>query len=158
MATTVDKVRRNFAWRVESIATTSDICGRRFFEVDPRDLGRTESGGLERGFFVTWLSSEPQQAVTDQWQWVTNNRFAVEVLYTPVRGWTDSHDLVLSDRWDLIRTLRDDTLYVGTSDTDSTSDLDLIERWFEGDEFIIEPDSEVFVYRQTWRCTIRETR
>lgn len=158
MATTLDKVLRNFAWRISSITPTSTICGKRFFEFDPRDIGRTESGGTERGFFVTWGGSEPQQAVTDQWQWVTDSQVIVEVMYSPTRGWTDSHELVLNDRWDLIKTLRDDSLYVGYSDDATTDDLNLIERWFVGDDYVVEPDAEVFIYRQTWRVTVRETR
>ena len=158
MATTLDKVLINFQWRIEAIDATSTISGKRFFRFDPRDLGRTESGGLERGFFVTWLGSEPQQAVTDQWQWVCSHRFMIEVMYAPIRGWQESHELVLSDRWDLIKALRDDSLYVGFSDDNSTTDLDLIDRYFEGDGLDIEPDAEVFIYRQNWRCTVRETR
>lgn len=158
MATTLDKVLLNFQWRISSIAPTSTICGKGFFLKDPRDLANGESTGLERGFQVTWAGSEPQQAVTDQWQWVCNHRFIVEVLYSPTRGWQESHELVLSDRWDLIKALRDDALFVGYDADNAATDLDVIDRWFEGDDFAVDPDASVFIYSQIWRATVRETR
>lgn len=155
MATTLDKIFQNFIYRIEAITPTSNICGKNFNRLDPKQIALNESAGLERNFVITYLGSDSDDTPTDEAIRTAEHKFLVQVLYNPGRGWEVAHELILNDRHDLIKALRDDAKFDGYDSSHTTDAIRLHGRIRENDEIDMS-DPDVWVYRAIWKCYITE--
>ena len=155
MATKLHHVFQNFIYRIESITPTSTICGKNFYRLDTKQIAIDESSGLERSFIISWLGSGDDDIPTDQDIRVSEHKFLVQVVYWPGRGWETAHELILQDRHDLIKCLRDDAKFCGYDAEHSTDALRLFGRVRDSDEIDMS-DPDVWVLRMIWKCYIAD--
>lgn len=155
MAATAHLVSRNFAYHIES--TTATVSGRRFRE-NPRPFVLSDdlSPGTERSFTIRPLRSARLDAVTDGYCRISDWLFELEMAYTGNRDLVALTDIMAQDSHDLIKLLRMDTSWTGYSKTNSATDIGLLDRDFEGQEFNL-VDTTTAYLRQSWRCKIKET-
>lgn len=165
MSATANLVHANFVWRISAIDPTSTACGKdRFFPIDPRASRGTDprtSSGLMRGFAVTWRSAGELNQVGGMGisdtgpHRVSEHVFDVDVYYSTKLSWVDVQQLMLSDRHDIIASLRQPSTWVGYDSSHTTTALGLANRFLESEESTVEEDT--IAMRQTWRCVIEET-
>jgi len=157
MAATAHLVARNIAWRIEQTPpTATDTASRRKFRENPRPLVVTDnqSSGMERSFVVRPLRSAALDAVTNKRARISDWSFELEVTYTSKRTLVAATDIMCQDAHDLVKLLRHDDSFKGYSDAQSATDIGLLDRMLEGQEFIVRDD--VSYLRQAWRCKIKE--
>lgn len=128
MATTLHRVMQNFVWRLEAITPTSDISSKPFLSLDRTKTNEGDSAGLERSFLLSWLGRGPEEEATDQYQLSAEHEWQLDVFYWAGRGYETTHEIILQDQFDIVKTLRNDALYVGYADDHSTDDLSIIDR------------------------------
>lgn len=157
MASLVQLVRKNIIWRISKITPTSAISARLFVEHDrahqrPADM----SSGTSRGFYVQYLRGGQ---VLETSNMITRERFhyfEVVVAYSNKRGLTDFHDLMISDSFDIVGSLRQDDTWTGYDDSHTTTDVGIQNRVLEG-EAVEDNGENTFFLRQTWEHLIQET-
>lgn len=155
MATQLDKILQNFVWRIEQIAPTSTLETKLFRSFDPWKLKGQESSGLQRGFFVTWAGSEADLDVQDGATRTAKHRIAVSVIYAPQVPYLQVQQLVVLDRHDLLKQLRNPDSWKGYSDSNPTDELGLNSR-FRTEDSLDAEDRQGWVYQSTWECTVYE--
>lgn len=158
MSTQLQRLIGNFVWRLESLSPTA--AGLPFRVYDPikfgGDLGN-ETGNTRR-FVVTWLEAEEDQDVTEGYSRTAYHYLELLVLYPTAIG---SHDaiqrMMLSDRHDIIKQLRNPALWVGYDADNPTTDLGLLNRWRVSDRLSFEgDDDQLWELRMRWRCQVTE--
>lgn len=162
MASSANLVLDNFYWRIEAITPTSSVVGRRAFRrIDTLDIDPAQSSGLSRGFRVAWVASDEEHQVSGEgitdglYNRAATHTFEVEVYYSTKLKWTDLHTVVLSDRHDLTKQLRDPDTWVGYNASNTTTDIGIYDRIRESDELDTD-DPGYWVLRQSWRVIINE--
>lgn len=148
-------VFQNFAWRIEAISPTAQAGIGPFRMVDP-EIADVETL-RHRSFALFWESSDEDAGPTDLYDRWAVHTFTLEVYYRAGdQGIPNSkaHTLILADRDDICRTLRDPDLWAGTSDAASSTEIGLKDRRRVGDE--LERDEDTYTYRATWECHVRE--
>lgn len=156
MAAQAHLVRKNFVWRIEAVTPTETTLARRasFTEVDPLRIDPEQSSGYQRAFSVQWQGSEGDQ-LDDLLLRQQSHMYAVEVYYSTKLKYDDLHDIILQDRHDITKTLRNPSNVIGYSDAQSSTDIGVGGRWFDSDEIVREDN--LWTYRAMWRVTITET-
>lgn len=130
MPATANLVLRNFRWRIEQTTPTSNISDRPFRWLDT-EIVDPEDSPLTRTFTVMWQEDEPPEigsSVIDVTERESNHSFLVAVNYPHEYKLYDRQQMMLLDRHDLIKTLRDDRLYFGYSQNHPNDDLRLWNR------------------------------
>jgi hypothetical protein len=155
MATTLHRVPENFIYQVEQIVPTYQ--GRtvprfRSFEPDGGEQVPEATGGL-RMFFVEWLSSGPDGGATMEPLRESEHLVQLHVEYPFVLKWEEMHMLVLQDRHDLIKRLRDPQYFVGYKGSTSGA-TGMFARWRLRD--LLDKTTRLWRYSSQWRCTVRE--
>jgi hypothetical protein len=152
-----DAALRNLKWRIESTAPTHQHPRRPFRWADPRRVGPADQPAV-RLFHVRWLGEEDAgDSVTDAVERRALHRYEVVVDYAADYGWLTLMDVVLQDRHDLIKTLRDPRQYVGTSATDATADIGLQSRHVTAASMDIDDDIGLATLRIEVECEVWET-
>lgn len=158
MASRADSVLRNFRWRVESTAPTHQRPLKPFRWIDPR---RVDSDGspTTRLFHVQWLDGDDDRdaSVTDMVERRAVHRFQLDVLYPREYESMLLQEIVLQDRHDIIKALRDDRLWVGTSAADPLSDIGLKSRTLGSPTEMVDGETNTPTLRMIWECEIWET-
>lgn len=152
MSATAHLVARNFRWRLERMSPTASSRNRFKWQdrIDP-----DQSPGTIRAFNVTWLGSESAHEVEDKTGQCKAHKFQLDVAYP--RDTLDPEPLqnmMLQDRFDAIKDLRDSAYWTGHAD-DSSADLGLYDREFERDERL-DVSPYTTLWRSVWRCLIWE--
>lgn len=156
MGSQADRVLRNFSWRVRSIAPTHQRPGKRFAWYDPRRLD-SDASPVCRLFNVRWLGDDDDgSSVTDMVERRALHRYRLDVLYPDEHESMLQQEIILQDRHDLIKALRDDRLWVGTSADDPAADIGLQSRRNLPSE-LIDDDTSTSTLRMVWECEIWET-
>lgn len=157
MGSCADLVLQNFYWRLESIAPTNPITGRGFVRYDPHLLDADVSSGLIRAFTVSWDSADSFQDVTDIEDRVAQHIYTVEVVY-PIEKFkhAELQYILLQDRHDIIKVLRDSALFIGHDHLNSTTNIGLWSRFLITDE-LRRPVPTTWALTQRWRCDIKES-
>lgn len=125
-------VYQNFILRIEQISPTSTLERRRFVHYDPDHIMAEDSDGLQRAVVVKWEGSEEDTGITDMAQREAEHKIIVSVAYPGTWPWDRLHEIVASDRNDLIKQLRDPAKYVGIQGNE-TLDVGLQRRWRNND-------------------------
>lgn len=130
MADELSRVLDNYNWRMEAVSPRSTIGIESFRAIDPLGVEPGESDGLTRCFWVEWLGSGPGHTTEDSIMRVADHAIVVSVVYSHDYRWQDRHKLMVSDRHDILKALRDDSKWVGYSDTNSSTDIKLKDRQY----------------------------
>lgn len=134
MSTSAHRLIGNIAYWASRLVPTNTTVRNRFEEYDPlRGQAADGTGGL-RKFYVEWRASEEDVGASD-----ADNREAwhnvwLHVEYPTALTFTDLQILVLQDRHDLIKQLRDATTRVGYDASHAATDIGLIRRIVAGVE------------------------
>jgi|ETNvirenome_6_85_1030632.scaffolds.fasta_scaffold09918_3 hypothetical protein len=159
MAATAHLVAKNFAYHIERTTPTGtgNATNRKWRE-NPRPLVLTDplSPGTERSFTVRPVRSARLDDVTHKEARISDWFFELEVAYTSNRTLVALVDIMAQDSHDLVKLLRTDDNFTGYSRAQSATDIGLMDREFEGQEFVFQ-DENVSYLRQAWRCKIKET-
>lgn len=159
MATSAHLVLDNFYWRIETITPTNlTDCRNYYREIDGNTIKQDFPDGTAgiRRFFVEWTDSDSDVDATDHDNREAHHNFIVTVCYPGSSlPWRRLHKLILQDRHDLIKQLRDDDNKVGYNASNTTTDIGLMHRFRGGDELIKEED-EIWRLRIQFRCLIEE--
>jgi hypothetical protein len=156
MASAANLVLANFYWRVESLSPTDTTTSKKFLRYDPHLLDADVSSGLMRAFTVTWGNSSEIIDPSDITERTAEHEFTLEIVY-PIEKFKhyELQCIVLKDRHDLIKKLRDPDYYNGVSSTATTTTTGLWARAIISDT--LKQDSPTtWVLSQKWRCTINE--
>lgn len=158
MAATAQLVFENFIWRIESKTPT---------DTSVLTEGFLYSSGYKvpeetrpRSFSVLWNSSgEDAMAggdpiVEDLSGRIADHQYTVEVYYRAEFGDRDLQKVILLDRHDIAKQLRDPALFVGYDDDNSSASLGVCDRKRVSDE--IERGEVVWTYRSVWALIISE--
>ena len=151
----LSEIYDNFVWRIESISP-SNAQAREKFRHNDVPLYMTEEQSLaDRLVSVYWESGDEVQEFSDLTRRWSDVDLTVEVAYDATRDLDKLHALMLSDRNQIIKDLRDPAKFVGYNSSNAVTDIGLKNRVFTGDE--LDRDRETkWILRQTWRCTIEE--
>lgn len=146
---------RNLLWRMESITPTDTDPARGFLFYSPRDFNPETARGTVRSFTLFWDGSDPDDEPTDITERVADHQFTVEVAYSTDYPLDKLNELVLSDRNDILKTLRDTDGFVGVSDAQPTKATGIWSRVRTRDE-LDRGNSNIWYLRIVWRCKIQE--
>jgi len=155
MATTLHRVRQNFAYQLGQIAPTSTIVGRRFLEVDTLRLDpQGNNVGRARDFTVAWDGSRQDREPTDGYLREALHGYELRCSYPTALG-TESaiNDAIVQDRHDWIERLRPQLYYVGYAG-DASGATGLMRRTRVRDYLI--KDGPVWVCVYEFECLVRE--
>ena len=156
MATSMHRVRQNFAYQLEQIAPTSTIVARGFLEVDTLRLdAQGNASGRARDFTIAWDSARGDLEPTDGYRREAVHSYLLRVSYPTILGSEgDIMDAIAQDRHDAIERLRPQTYYVGYSADAPTTDVGLMRRTRLRDYLIKE--GPVWVHAYEFECLVRE--
>lgn len=154
MSSKADLVLENIYWRVESIDPSHS--GQGFRPIDPAKLTPEQLADGERLFWVDWVDEElPEDGVSDIYERIAPHRFELRVIYSAC-DLQKRQKKALQDRHDIIKALRDTTLFVGYEAGNASADTGLIARWVRRVERTDETEgADTMVY--SLECTIQET-
>lgn len=157
MASTVDLALENLRWRVEAITPTHTRPGRSFEHVDP-ERHSPDASPICRWFTVRWTEETPQESaddVTDLAERVAVHTFELRVEYNHEYSLSLRQEIMLRDRHDLVKALRDPALFIGYGPKNLTDDIGLWSRIVTGVQLEQEyEDTDTMLY--TVECIIRE--
>lgn len=155
MATSLHRVRQNFAYQLEQISPTSTIVGRPFLCVDRLKLdAQGNSTGRARDCTVLWNGSRQDREPTDWYAREALHEYVVRVSYPTALGTeAEINDAIAQDRHDLIERLRTQTYFVGYAGS-TTTDVGLMRRTRVRD--VLDTDGPVWVHTYEFECLIRE--
>jgi len=158
MASQADRVLHNFRWRIEGTAPTHQRPRKPFRWMDLAQMDMDNHPAL-RLFQVRWLSEgrDDGDSVTDLAERRALHRYAIEVYYAADYDLATIQEIVLQDRHDLLKTLRDPRLFVGTGSGDSTSDVGLVARRSVGIRTDFNDEERIIILRLEYECEIWET-
>tara|TARA_Y100000310_G_scaffold227841_1_gene230119 strand:- start:556 stop:1035 length:480 start_codon:yes stop_codon:yes gene_type:complete len=156
MAATAHLVARNFAYHIEKTSPTAEATARQWRE-NPRPFVLSDdlSSGTERSFTIRPIRSLRLDAVTDGYARYSDWMFELEIAYTSNRSLVSLTDIMAQDAHDLVKLLRMDSSFTGYSAAQPTTDIGLIDREFEGQEFVLLGETTALL-RQAWRVKIKE--
>jgi hypothetical protein len=128
MATLLDKVVENLAWRTEQVTTTCTLVEQGFTRYDSTKHGKwppseRQASGWMRVVRVRWAGSGPDIEATDGFQREADHTFQAIVCYPVVLPEDEMWRLVLLDRHDLIKQWRNASKVVGYDDDHTTTAL-----------------------------------
>lgn len=135
MTTSIHRLIGNFEYHISSIVPTNTTVKNRFESYDPMKDNVPDSSAGCRKFYVEYMSSESEGGATDivsREAWHTVN---VHIEYPCRFGFNDTQIMILQDRHQVIKKLRDTTSWVGYRDltgTDATANIGLIHRLSAG--------------------------
>jgi len=153
MANELLSVYQNFVWRMESITPTCTKSAESFQRMDPQITDPSESTALTRSFSVAYDGSGRAGELEDLWARMGNHTFILEVNYVDL-SWADLQEIVIQDRGDTIKTLRDPASWVGTSAAASDTQIGLFDRQYVRNEVINQ--GSFWTNRFEFACTVRE--
>ncbi len=159
MASTANLVLDNFIWRIEGISPTVDAAVPFKYLDGPHTAPLASS--RDRVFDVQWEGSADAHTVDGQpITAVDNNRitdhvFVVTVRYPAEQNQRGVSKRALEDRHDILKRLRDGSLWVGYDDNNTATDLGLHNRYRTEDK--LELDDNTWTYTSQWTCTIEES-
>jgi hypothetical protein len=158
MASQADRVLRNFRWRIESTAPTHQRPRKPFRWMDLAQMDPDNHPAL-RLFQVRWLGEgqDDGDSVTDLAERRALHRYGIEVFYAADYDLEVIQEIILQDRHDLLKTLRDPRLFVGTGSGDSTSDVGLQARRSVGIRTDFDDEERSIILRLEYECEIWET-
>ena len=148
------QVFKNIVWRIGALSPTSVLASERFRHLDNPTRQGEDQSLADRSFQIYFDSSERVETYSDlahRWNDVT---YVMEFGYKAERLQGNFHQLLLDDRNDLLKLLRDPANYSGYSDDNSTDDIGLKNRVFDGDE--LEREGPTWIYRMRWIHKIEE--
>ena len=139
MATSLHRVFANFVLRIEDITPTNVRVGggKPFRQFDP--LGETpdNSSGWIRRFFVERLGADADDGGTDNAHREADHRYQLVVLYPDATGrHQDREEIMAQDRHDILKQMRDTSLWDGFASTSDTTDIGIWRRYAGGDEVV----------------------
>jgi hypothetical protein len=108
-----------------------------------------------RSFRIAWQGTGGIEEPSDVTSRIMTHRFLIEFYYSVELNDDDIHNIVSSDRNDIIKLLRDTDSYNGTSSTEQTTNIGLYSRKLKSDE--LDNDGDVWIYSQSWECVIMES-
>lgn len=156
MASSLHRVRQNFAYQMAQISPTSTIVGRGFLIVDELRLGpEGNATGRARDFTVEWVGAAQDREPTDGYVREAVHEYRMRVSYPTILGTQQQiMDAIAQDRHDVIERLRPQTYYVGYAGSAST-DVGLMRRTRTRD--YLSTDGPVWVHVYEFDCLVRET-
>lgn len=156
MATSIQHVVENFVWRLQALVMTDATSGRKL-RLNDRPLATSAdlSSGMTRTFILYWDGASPSLEPTDMFARWADHTFTLEVAYSTSPALDALLKLILRDRHDITKALRDHALWTGYDDDNSATEIGLEERKLLRD--VLDRSSSVTWYlRQTWECRIQE--
>jgi cytochrome oxidase Cu insertion factor (SCO1/SenC/PrrC family) len=157
MATSLHRVYDGFIWRMETITPTNDDVRQKFVAFDPAKETPSNASGWFRKFYIDWRDSKGDFAATNVVQRESIHYFLITIYYPVVRSeWARMHHIVLQDRHDIIKQLRDDTKRRGYNADNTTTDVGLYQRRRNGDQ-LIKDDPKLWRLLMEWECKILES-
>lgn len=156
MASTADLVLKNICWTIESITPTHSRPDKNFRWFDRTSFDPESSAGIVRLFSVLWQNQSEELGITDTEDREANHTYVISVAYPP-DGYRLSllQEIILQDRHDIIKALRDPNSWDGYNSKNTTTDIGLYNREFKSAE-MIEVNDSVWELRLTVICTIKE--
>ena len=151
----LDQVIENFIWRIEAITPDEPLPDQGFRYYDDEDFDPDE-GDVARVVQVQWISSDENTGTTDLQGREAVHEFLVSVGYSVSYKERLLGKIIAKDRHQLCKTLRDDRLWKGYNDSNTTTDIKLWSRDRVRDE-IDRSETHTWYYRAIWQCTIRES-
>jgi hypothetical protein len=147
----------NFVWRIQNIAPTSAIVTKKFlFNDSPGNFNPDQSSGTCRVFTVRYESGGEIHEPCDGTGYTRDLVFAVDVAYSTEIKLNLFSELVLSDERNLIKCLRDDAKWQGTSDDNPTTNIGLWRRILMGST-LDKTDAVTSYLKQKWACQVWES-
>lgn len=156
MTAAVDLVYKNFVWRIENLSPTNQTVGKKFLSSNFDRVSPGQSSGTTRNFNLSWNGSASPGLVEDWSERIAQHSFTLWVAYsTDYKNQSDLFGIILQDRHDLIKELRDSDHWLGYSADYSTTNIGLFNRYFQRDS--IDASNEVTWYlKQEYQCDILE--
>lgn len=154
MATQLHRILENFEWRLETLTPTTGKT--KFKVVDPINDDIGDHSGSFRRFYVEWESSQEDLTMTDGYSRRAEHSIRLTVFYpaSKARSHKDLRSIILQDRHDIIKRLRDTQYYNGFNADNSSTDLGLEYRQRLDDE--LTTGEHLWVFEMTFECTIEE--
>ena len=156
MATSAHYVYSNFVWRLETLTPTGTVGNlrSRFVSYDPL---RDDAAAMpsSRNFTVSWTGSAIDESPTDLYDRVAEHSYEIEIHYDPTLKWQTLQEIILQDRHDISKRLRDPAYFVGYDASHSSTEIYLKNRIRTGDSLV--RDATLVTLRQQYRCMIWET-
>jgi hypothetical protein len=154
MATNLHRILQNFQWRIAT--TTPTAGGRPFRLVDPLADEIENTTGSLRKFYVAWSGSEEDLDLTDGYDRQAEHAISTVFHYPDAtfENYGNLRDLVLQDRHDLIKTLRNNDNRLGYDADNTTDAIGLWHRVRADDE--LDTGDAVWILTINWTCTISE--
>ena len=157
MASNADRVLSNFRWRVESISPTHQRPRKPFRWLDLATVD-ADRHPVARVFQVRWLREDDTgDSVTDLVERRALHRYVLEVAYATDYDLVTLQEIILQDRHDIIKALRDPRLFVGTSSSDASADIGLQARRHIDARLEMMADTKMATLRIEYGCEIWET-
>ncbi len=159
MATSLHRLVQNVAWNLETLSPTeSSLYSDAFERIDRFQV--TPETARSRTFSVLWQDSDPPdpegvQDIAERW---AEHGLQLEVYYRVGQsglGWEDAQLVILQDRHDIIKSLRDTANFDGYDPDNTSTDIGLVSRNVAEDVLDIENEG-LWILRQRWRCCVRE--
>ena len=140
MTCTSDRLLDNVKWRLETLTTHTDKDGtlKDFVYYDKDKLTGELTSGMTRGFSLDWEGSRPnsdEASVMDMAVQQYDHSLVVRVAYHKNENWLTLQRLILRDRFDIVKLLRDPDTWVGY-DGDTSLDLSIGARQMIRDEIV----------------------
>ena len=155
MSTNAHNIIKNFNYQIESITPTNQKKKNSFRHYNP--YASDPSKSAFRRFFVQWHGSDPDYAATDLDHREAPHQLRLHVDYPTTIDSDDLEEMILQDRHDLIKKLRDSTSYVGISKDNTTAATGLMRRLRIGDATEREQFPGVVRLMIDWECKIEES-
>lgn len=127
MASCADLVVDNIRWRLTELDLS--YAGRGLQPIDPDQMKPEDMAGCERLFWVEWDGEDlPEGGVSDITERIADHRMTVQVIYSKQIAIERRTRMMLQDRHDIIKCMRDVDLFNGHA-KDSTASTGLLARW-----------------------------
>jgi len=131
MATYLHRVAENFRWRMEGITPAHSYGSPpiRFRRFDPVDDEPDNTSGWVRRFFSRWVGAQIDSAATNLEGREAVHLVELHVLYpTAALPFDTLESMMLQDRHDIAKTLRDQGKRNGWSDATASTDIGIYMR------------------------------
>jgi len=157
MATNLHRVLLNCAWRTAAVVPTNTTSPLRFEEYDPIVVpDPPDTSGFTRKFYWQWISSDEDVETTDYTRREAHHLLRLVVEYPLRYPWTAMQAMIVQDRHDLAKALRDQRNRLGYDDDHTTTDIGLYIRKRAGDKIDRNDHPRFWHYVADWRCKVRE--